>query len=381
MSEYYFLKQKGVNKPKGVEVVFNNIYDISKFIIENNYSSGQYKANKRSVSNWNKSNIVILDIDDVQPNGKTISDVSVQFKNYNHIIAPTKSHQIVKGDSNLKIDRYRILLFVSDYIHSPEIYKETCSFICKNFNLNADTICMEPSHLFFPSKFIHSITTDGLNFDIPLHLIDSMESIADNKKKKPEFSYRLSKEDIPEKLLAWVNSVISSKTRNKRERFLRILMAQRNLVFRNKNGDFIGNGKCLIHQVGVAKELSIEPKTIRKWINDLIKLGQLECRHPDYYGKGWKCRDYRAMNELEAVILNAFHNVENVVNSPNLPSYIEDGTWEKVLIKAVWKFAKQDNPENFYAWVRSIPTFNEKPERENKMKRAWINMQKKIKNR
>src|SRR5665647_165961 len=166
MTQYYFLQQKDVNKPNGKIKIFKTVRQISEFITSNNYSSGFYNPPKRAEMMWKKSNVLIIDIDEPQLNGKTMKEVSGQLSSYIHIVAPTKSYNIIKGANGFMCERYRILLFLSSETRCLLDYKNVVAHVCKKFELKADKMASDATHFFYASTSIYSIQENGISIDV-----------------------------------------------------------------------------------------------------------------------------------------------------------------------------------------------------------------------
>ncbi len=366
---YFFLKQKDHKTPKGKLIILKSIEEIPNFIITNNYSGGYYFIEQRHSAIWGKTNMLILDIDEFQPNNKTISDVSKQLKSYTHIISPTKSHLKLKGRHNFEVCccRYRLFLFLNDYICDLNAYKDLMRVCAEKLNLKPDKRALDATHFFYKSTHIHSVNTNGLLLD-PHKLLEekkkeAIETIINTKINS--FQYQKSNEPIPDILVKWIQESQSEEFMTKKESFLRILMAQYGLLHRNE-----------LPQQFLADQIRVTRKTIRRWILELIKLRQLDY-FSHYYYKG-RAKQYRAFNELESSIFESkckFLSKEKPTQK--LPTSIKDGYWEEELIKAAWKFCNDSNSSRFYNWASSLPNFKGKPERERKVFRAWESVQKK----
>lgn len=381
MNSFHFLKQKEKNKPNGKIFKLDSVEEVAKFIIKNNYSVGFYNPPQRSELNWRNTNVLILDIDDVQPNNKSIEDISSQLKSFVHIVAPTKSHQIPKGTDNHINDRYRILLFLDRYIYDISEYKVLINEICRKFDIKTDSISKDPTHFFYSSLNVFSTNSKGNFLKVDDYLLNALPLADENKNeviRKSEFKYKESDLLIPTELATWIFEINSKPVKIKRERFIRILMSQKDFVsYDSETGEIIGHGRNIIPQVFLSEYLKIETKTLRRWINNLVERKQLELVGVDY-GKGWKCKEYKAMNDLENAVIATYY--KNEIQSVNkyLPTTINDGEWEKELIKAAWHFVKNETPDNFYNWANSLPTLNEKRDRKFKVERAWKSAKKRL---
>ncbi len=94
-SLFYFTALINERITKGIKFELS-VQEILKFIIENNYSATKFKYNRRKKINAQKTKVIVLDIDEPQINYLTIFDIKNKIKDLNHILATTRSHQILK---------------------------------------------------------------------------------------------------------------------------------------------------------------------------------------------------------------------------------------------------------------------------------------------
>jgi hypothetical protein len=98
-----------------------------------------YKGGFRLEKQWLSCSIAALDFD----NGMTIEQALEIFREYEHIIATTKSHGI-KGD------RFRVVLFFEHTISNLELYKHNMRLLTDKFG--ADKACKDGARFFYPCK-------------------------------------------------------------------------------------------------------------------------------------------------------------------------------------------------------------------------------------
>src|SRR3954469_7209482 len=85
--------------------ICHEVVEIASVITKQNYSLGTFKDGIRRKDNFIHAEAIGLDFDGGYPLSQAIED----FKSFQHIIAPTRSHQI---DKNGKVeDRFRVILF------------------------------------------------------------------------------------------------------------------------------------------------------------------------------------------------------------------------------------------------------------------------------
>lgn len=374
MNKYFLLLQKNEKKPSGKILVSDNFREISEKIIVDCYSVGFYNPPKRTKYFWRKSNILAFDIDDEQPT--TMKNLQEKLKDIKYIIAPSKSHRKIKGNKG-PCDRYRLLVFLDEYIWDYQSYKKYAQKFAENFEFIPDKRSMDATHLFFPSQYVEKVNDIGKLFNIEC-LGKQDESVEVENEK--EFEYILSKSEISPKLQEIINSKSTKPMRAKSEKFIRMLLAQTNLVGKDPNIDeFIGQGRNILPQVTIAKFIGVDAKTLRKWIYELIENELLFDFDPDYKG-GASAKYYKALGELKENIIKSYYESVGEVEDLPLPTKIEEGEWNDVLFRMAFRFKSYNNPEEYYKWAKSVKGFSDKPERKIQMENSWKNMKKYYKN-
>jgi hypothetical protein len=377
-TKYFFLEQKDHSFPTGKIKILYTVNDVSTFITKSHYSTGFFNPTYRSHFHWSKTNILILDIDD--PQELSMKQVHQKLIKVCHIIAPTKSHLIIKG-SRPACERYRLLIFLDDYIYDLAIYKNLIIAISEVLKLKIDLKAIDATHFFYCSTSIAYSSDTDKKFSIN-KLINrynknhpQINKISDEEERK--FEYQKSPIDIPKKLQEIIDQQSTKPMKRKCEEFIRILMAQHNLVSIDSATQFkVGLGRNPIPREHFAKTVNVDVKTMRKWMRLLIDLGQLEITDPSY-GKGYKALDYRARGALKAAIIESYHlYLSNKQHVENLPTQILDGHWDNEIMKAVWHFCKDETSDQFLSWVQSMNGFFDKPDRKLKPQRAWDSMKK-----
>ncbi len=353
MDKHIFTQFCAINKPKGKEKKLTK-EQLLHFIINNEYSAVKFKRNYRRKKNFKETDILIFDIDDLQENGRNISDVSLALAGVNHILAPTKSHRVDKN--GLICDRYRLIIFCDNVITDNKTYKFNFLKFIEEYNVTVDLRASDSSRFFFRSSHIHSYCFDQDNFKV---------SKVVKEEKKKEFKYRISSIDLGSELLSWVNKHPHKRCRRKRIQLIRLLMAQRNLIRRNE-----------LPQITIAEHLGVKIDTLGLWLKDLVNSGLLV--HLDYipWGKKYRAMSYKAKGALLLKILENFglkskkdHYMllDNVI----LPQNIEDGSWDVELFYSAKAFAFDKDDSGFIKWVKSLPCWDQKEERVREAKHKW----------
>ena len=370
MKNYQLLIQRNEVSPAGKIKVEDEIKNISSHITQNCYSVGFYNPPRRTKHFWRKSNILAFDIDD--PQYLSMNELHLKLKDIKHILAPSKSHQKAKNGKE-PCDRYRLLIFLSDYIWDYDLYKKYAQKFAKEFGFVPDNRSMDATHLFFPSESIAFLNETGELFDVSN--FGEIEDIIQEFNEEP-FEYLLSSSDINSKLQNLIDKKTTKPMREKYEKFIRMLLAQRNLVGKDPNTDeFIGQGRNILPQKTIAKFIHVDIKTLRKWIYELVDEQLLYDFDPSYKG-GHKAKDYKALNELRDNIIKSYYEYAAFDDDNPLPSHIPDGEWNETLFRCAFRFGKDKSPERYMKWVRSLKTFKLKKERQTQAENAWKDMKK-----
>ncbi len=131
-----------------IEVVTNNVYSLANF-----------KDNYRTKENFIETMYIGLDFD----GGYKATDAIADFKEFAHIIATTKSHQIEKNGT--VDDRFRVILELSQPITSKEDFEATYLSLITKYP-KADKACKDPSRFFYKSKEILVCAPDGQKIQV-----------------------------------------------------------------------------------------------------------------------------------------------------------------------------------------------------------------------
>lgn len=128
--------------------------DVKDKITEVPWSPILYNHNTRKEFNFNRSRLVVLDIDDGLPLDEAIGAV----RDYRHIIGTTKSHQIEKNGKPA-CDRYRVILVAKDWCLNLAQYKRSMKFFADQFG--GDKSCTDGARYFWPCEDIVSFNEYG----------------------------------------------------------------------------------------------------------------------------------------------------------------------------------------------------------------------------
>lgn len=127
------------------------------------YSTGVFKNNYRNKTNFIQAQSIGLDID----GGMTLVEAQEKFKDYKHLIMPSKSHQREKN--GIVCDRFRVILFLENTIDNQQDYYATW-YALKAFCPAIDKACKDPSRFYYPSTSVVSRNDQGKTWPITKHV-------------------------------------------------------------------------------------------------------------------------------------------------------------------------------------------------------------------
>lgn len=139
-------------------VEVRNMDELAEYILASPYSLGVFKDDYRTKANFIQAESIGLDFDD----GVTLAEAEEMFKDYSHIIAPSRNHQVEKN--GVKQDRFRVILLLSTPITNAETFEATWFSLYQKYP-KLDKACKDASRFFYPSKYIHSTRTGGLKVE------------------------------------------------------------------------------------------------------------------------------------------------------------------------------------------------------------------------
>lgn len=108
------------------------------------WAPGTFKENRRSRANFEQTDLLVLDIDD----GCTLERAKEEFKDYEHAILLSKSHQ--KEKNGVVSDRFRVILRLKEPIREDKDFKATWSEAFKRWTF-IDPACKDSSRFFYAS--------------------------------------------------------------------------------------------------------------------------------------------------------------------------------------------------------------------------------------
>ena len=131
-----------------------SVKELADLITKSNWSNATYNGGHRITKNFEEAHTIAFDIDD----GLTIEEAKERVKEYKHIIAPSRSHQIEKGGKT--VDRFRIVLFLQEPITNAKDYVQTWYDNIHMFP-EADQQCKDAARLWYPSSGVECIKETG----------------------------------------------------------------------------------------------------------------------------------------------------------------------------------------------------------------------------
>lgn len=143
-------------------VTVSKLEEFGKLTQEFNWSPGLYKDNYRNKANFLLCECVGLDIDNDEDVKMSLEEARETFKDYKHIIIPSKSHRKEKN-GEIK-DRYRVILFLSTPITDEAVYNATWQSLQNQFPA-IDPACRDTCRFYYPSRSIVSSNMKGKPVD------------------------------------------------------------------------------------------------------------------------------------------------------------------------------------------------------------------------
>jgi hypothetical protein len=128
--------------------------DILHIITNHDWAPEVWKDGHRREANFLYADLLVLDFDD----GVVSLDQAISmFKEYQHIIGPTKSHK--KEKNGKTCDRFRVVIPFSERITEADKYKATSRFYARKWS--ADLAATDAAHQFKPCTSIASYSYTG----------------------------------------------------------------------------------------------------------------------------------------------------------------------------------------------------------------------------
>lgn len=173
---------------KPVEV--ESLSDFVKYATKYWYSPFVFENDYRLDKNFKETSCIAADIDD----GMTIEEAALKFKDYKHLIMPSKSHR--KEKNGKYCDRFRVILFLSETITNGQDYKATWYSLYK-FIPQMDDKCKDLARYYFASTKVYSQNETGKLWPITKYVAPEPNeldlALSDDKGPKGEVSWATKK--------------------------------------------------------------------------------------------------------------------------------------------------------------------------------------------
>jgi hypothetical protein len=167
------------------------------------YSPFTFFDEYRSIANSRGTEILVLDFDS---GTLTLCEALKNFKQYKHIIATTRSHQIFKNGKI--VDRFRVILFFDSFISCARKYKYNYNHFVSSQLLVVDTSCQDFSRYYFASTEVVSSNENG-------QLVETFEVPVDQTiKKKMDTKRTVANGQLVFSPIHTEKGVLSHRTRN-----------------------------------------------------------------------------------------------------------------------------------------------------------------------
>lgn len=145
-------------------VEINSLQELVDHATKHNYSTGVFKDNRRNKANFLKAECIALDVDNDDPEDNyTIQGAKDLFKDYRHVIMPSKSHQ--KEKNGRVADRFRVILFLETAITDAKDFTATWVELL-NYYPAADRACKDASRFYYPSPKAFSVVDTGKSWPV-----------------------------------------------------------------------------------------------------------------------------------------------------------------------------------------------------------------------
>lgn len=163
-------------------VEVTSLEEFIEYATKYNYSTGTFKNNRRSKANFLNAESIAIDVDNENDGDNyTIEQAVTIFKEYQHIIMPSKSHRKpkeIRGGQLKTADRFRVILFLKDQITSEKTFTSTWKELQK-FYPAADVQCKDASRFYYPSPEIFSKNPIGKKWSVTEYVIPETKPLPD----------------------------------------------------------------------------------------------------------------------------------------------------------------------------------------------------------
>ncbi len=136
------------------EIRYNTIFELAALIQNYNWAPGLFSERRRRISNFLKTELFVLDIDD----GCSLDEARELFKEYKHIIATSRNHQ--KEKNGVTTDRFRVVLFIDGCITNDAAFKSTFTAVQRQWPF-IDPSCKDSSRFYYRCIELSNVNATG----------------------------------------------------------------------------------------------------------------------------------------------------------------------------------------------------------------------------
>ena len=134
---------------------FTTSAEVVQIICNKTWSPMVFESGRRLSVNFAASSLCVLDVDD----GLSLEDALVEFADFRHVIATTKSHQNPKSEKPLG-DRYRVVLWFDEVIETREKFERVMKYYLTQWPF-ADPQCKDAARFYWACVKEASIREEG----------------------------------------------------------------------------------------------------------------------------------------------------------------------------------------------------------------------------
>lgn len=150
---------------------FKSVKQLGQAITEKSWSPIIFDKNYRHGDNFQLSNVAAFDIDN-DKDKLSLTEAIEFFKDFKHIIATSRSHNVLKNGTIE--DRYRVVLFFDQTVTNPVTYSTIMRWHSREWPF-VDKKCVDIARFFFPCQEIVSINEDGIELTTDLSMYPEQE--------------------------------------------------------------------------------------------------------------------------------------------------------------------------------------------------------------
>lgn len=135
-------------------IELEDLEELAEFITLHDWAPAVFRDNYRKKANFRETDLLVFDVD----NGCTLGEAKEYFKDYSHIIATTRNHQVEKN--GVVCDRFRVILTLDKPIKDAATYAATWHHYAKRYPF-IDEACKDESRFYYKSTSVVSLNLVG----------------------------------------------------------------------------------------------------------------------------------------------------------------------------------------------------------------------------